>query len=64
MKKLPTLLFCIMEYLAELIRIPIKNTICGDKSVTVNSIEEVMNKPFFDGKSLTAILSDIQIQDF
>lgn len=37
---------------------------CGDKSVTVNSIEEVMNKPFFDGKSLTAILSDIQIQDF
>lgn len=29
MKKLPTLLFCIMEYLAELIRIPIKNTICG-----------------------------------
>lgn len=36
----------------------------GDKTVTVNSIEEVMNSPFFAGKSLTAISNDIQIQDF
>lgn len=36
----------------------------GDKIITVDSIEEVMNNPFFGGKSLTAISRNIQIQDF
>ena len=36
----------------------------GDDTITVHSIEEVMNKPFFAEKSLTAISNDIQIQDY
>lgn len=32
----------------------------GDKYETMKSIEEVMNKPFFDGKSLSEISSEIE----
>ena len=31
----------------------------GDKDCTVNNIDDVMNKPFFDGKSLTEIINCI-----
>ena len=32
----------------------------GDKAETMTSIDEVMNKPFFDGKSLTEIVPEIE----
>ncbi|WP_418695802.1 hypothetical protein [Acidaminococcus intestini] len=32
----------------------------GNKSDTMKSIDEVMNKPFFDGKSLAEIAPEIQ----
>lgn len=32
----------------------------GDKNETMRSIDEVMNSPFFDGKSLTEISPEIQ----
>lgn len=32
----------------------------GKKSVTVNSIDDVMNLPFFDGKALKDILSEVE----
>jgi hypothetical protein len=32
----------------------------GDKAETMHSIDDVMNKPFFDGKSLTEISSEIE----
>lgn len=37
---------------------------CGDNTLTVNSIDDVMNCPFFDGKSLSEICRDIEIIDF
>jgi hypothetical protein len=33
---------------------------CGDECVTVHSIDEVMEIDFFDGKSLTDIVDDIE----
>ncbi len=36
----------------------------GDNEKTVNSIEEVMNSEFFDGKSLTDIWNDIIELDY
>lgn len=32
----------------------------GDKAETMTSIDDVMNKPFFDGKSLTEIVPEIE----
>ena len=40
------------------------NMWCGDNNITVNSIDDVMNHPFFDGKCLTDICNDITIIDF
>lgn len=36
----------------------------GDNEITVNSVEEVMNKNFFDGKSLKDIWDDVTELDF
>ena len=36
----------------------------GDKAETMTSIDDVMNKPFFDGKSLTEIASEIENVEF
>lgn len=36
---------------------------CGDDNKTVNSIEEVMTVPLFDGKSLSEIADEIQITE-
>ena len=32
----------------------------GDKAETMTSIDDVMNKPFFDGKSLTEIVPEME----
>lgn len=31
----------------------------GDDAITVNSVEEILNRKFFDGKSLTEIWDDV-----
>ncbi len=36
----------------------------GDTLITVCSIDEVMNTPIFDGKSLTDIVDEIDIDSF
>lgn len=36
----------------------------GDNNMTANNIEDVMNYPFFDGKSLSEICGNIEIIDF
>lgn len=36
----------------------------GDTDKTVNNIDDVMNSPFFDGKSLSEICEDIEVIDF
>ena len=37
---------------------------CGDNTLTVNSIDDVMDRPFFDGNCLSEICGDIKIIDF
>lgn len=37
---------------------------CGDKCVTVDNIEKVMNDNFFDGLSLAKIANKIDITDW
>lgn len=37
---------------------------CGDSLYTATSIDEVMRRPFFDGKSLNEISNNIEIIDF
>lgn len=37
---------------------------CGDKDTTVKSIDEVMAKPFFDGKSLSEIAEVITFDEW
>ncbi|MBQ8298169.1 MAG: hypothetical protein IJX77_10355 [Ruminococcus sp.] len=37
---------------------------CGDNTYSANSIDEVMNLPFFDGKSLDEIATEIDIIDW
>lgn len=32
----------------------------GDESITLDSIDEVMNKPFFDGKALKDIVDKVE----
>lgn len=37
---------------------------CGDDDKTVYDIDEVMTTPFFDGKSLSEIAIEIEIDEF
>jgi hypothetical protein len=40
------------------------NVWCGDKTTILDSIDSVMTLDFFDGKSLTDIVRDIEIIDW
>ncbi len=40
------------------------NLFCNGTQKTVNSIDAVMNDPFFDGKSLNEIAEEIDIDSF
>ena len=37
---------------------------CGEDAFTAKTVEEVMSKPFFNGKSLSDIAEEIDIIDF
>lgn len=37
---------------------------CGDEEYTAYSIDDVMNKPFFDGKPLKGIVDEIEIDEW